>query len=335
MNQIEQSKQLAQVESEPESICESCPAGSTHATSPSAHLAESPRAPEAAYTVRSTVNEVAVFFAATDHGKSVTDLKLHELTIRDAGRSPSNLLAFHNESELPLRLGLVIDTSNSIVQQFSFEQKAAATFLEKSLTGKKDLAFIVGFSESVLLVKDFTSDSAKIEQGVDQLTPAGGTALWDAVKFASDKLGELAEEKPVAKMLVVISDGQDNSSSATLKEAIESAERHEVAIYTVSTRELAGGNDYTALIADRAMKALAQRTGGAVFFPDSLGNLERRLSDLQQVIRSRYLVSYKPSHFAADGSYHNIAVTANRDGHKLRVYVRRGYYAPSAAAKAQ
>jgi VWFA-related protein len=184
------------------------------------------------------------------------------------------------------------------------------------------------------MVQDFTGDSAKISQGIDQLAPGGGTALWDAVKFASDKLGSLPEERPVAKILVVISDGEDNSSSATLKEALQSAERHEVTVYTVSTREFAGGADATAEIADRAMKALAARTGGAAFFPDSLGNLDHRLSDLQQVIRSRYLVSYKPAQFKADGSYRTIAVTARKSGHKLRVYARHGYYAPTSASQA-
>jgi hypothetical protein len=77
------------------------------------------------------------------------------------------------------------------------------------------------------------------------------------------------------------------------------------------------------------MRALAARTGGAAFFPDSLGNLDHRLSDLQQVIRSRYLVSYKPAQFKADGSYRSIAVTARKSGHKLRIYARHGYYAPT------
>ena len=243
------------------------------------------------------------------------------------------VLGFRNESQLPLRLGLVIDTSNSITRQFGFEQQTAATFLRKSLTGKRDLAFVVGFSNAVLLVQDLTGDTAKIAHGIDELAPGGGTALWDAVKFASDKLGGLTEEQPAARMLVVVSDGEDNSSSATLKEAIESAERNEVIVYTVSTRELAGGDDAGAVIADGAMRALAARTGGAAFFPDSLGNLDHRLSDLQQVIRSRYLVSYKPAQFKADGSYRKIAVMANKSGRKLRVYSRRGYYAPASSSQ--
>lgn len=335
LQQIEQQKQLADVES----VCETCPVTNTSeplGTGNGRGMSLSGAGHSSLnifpYTLRSTVNEVAVFFAATDHGKSVSDLTRQEVEIRDAGKAPASVLGFRNESQLPLRLGLVIDTSNSITQQFAFEQKAAASFLKKSLTGKRDLAFVVGFSNAVLLVKDFTGDSATIAQGIDRLAPGGGTALWDAVKFASDKLAGLAEEKPVARILVVISDGEDNSSSATLKEAIEAAERHEITVYTVSTRELAGGDDASSLFSDRAMRALAARTGGAAFFPDSLGNLDHRLADLQQVLRSRYLISYKPDQFKADGSYRTIAVVARKSGRKLRVYARRGYYAPGSEA---
>jgi Ca-activated chloride channel family protein len=335
LQQMEVQKELAQVEAEPESVCESCPSGPlASAGAPrgtvSGSMASLSGTP---YTLRSVVNEVGIFFAATDHGKSVTDLTRQDVVVRDAGKPPMTITNFRNESQLPLRLGLVIDTSNSITHEFEFEQNAAASFLKKSLTGKKDLAFVVGFSNAVLLVQDFTADGAKISKGIDQLAPAGGTALWDAVKFSSDKLAALAEEQPAAKILVVISDGEDNSSSATLKEAIESAERGEVTIYTVSTRELAG-QDYGAELADRAMRALADRTGGAAFFPGSLGNLDRRLADLQEVIRSRYLISYKPANFHLDGKYRPISLVAEKSGHRFRVYARRGYYASTSTSRA-
>jgi Ca-activated chloride channel homolog len=338
LQQLEEQRQVAEVESEAESACETCatpnPAGPLN---PNAAVhsvisrAEHPSLGSAPWVLRSTVNEVAVFFAATDHGKSVSDLTRTEVVVRDDGKPPAAVIAFRNESQLPLRLGFVIDTSTSITKQFAFEQRAATTFLQKVVTDKDDLAFVVGFSSDVLLVQDFTADQAKISHGVDQLAPAGGTALWDAVKFASDKLTSRAELQPVAKILVVISDGDDNCSSATLKEAIENAEREEVIVYTVSTRELAG--EYlNAMVTDRAMKALATRTGGTSFFPDSLGSLDQRLSDLQQVIRSRYLISYKPAHFETDGKYRSIAIAAQKSGHKLRVYSRRGYYAHDKAA---
>jgi VWFA-related protein len=196
------------------------------------------------------VNEVAVFFAATDHGKSVSDLRRQDVVIQDAGRPPAGVTNFRNESQLPLRLGLVIDTSASITNEFAFEQKAAASFLRKCLTDRHDLAFVLGFANTVLLVQDFTGDSAGITSSIDQLAPGGGTALWDAVKFASDKLASIAEEKPSAKLLVIISDGEDNSSSATLKEAIDSAERGGVTLYN---------REYTSLCGRRGSQCLDRR----------------------------------------------------------------------------
>jgi len=333
LQRMQEEKQLAEVEAEPEpgSVCETCAEAARPSVSAagSSHLRQ-----ENPYLLRSSVNEVAVFFAATDHGKSVSDLTQQDVVIQDAGRPPEVVTHFRNESQLPLRLGLVIDTSASITKQFAFEQKAAASFLRKSLTDKHDMAFVVGFENAVLLVQDFTGDSASVTAGIDQLSPGGGTAPWDAVKFASDKLASTAEEKPSAKILVIISDGEDNSSSATLKEAIESAEHGGVTLYTVSTRAFAGGDDLNASTADRAMRALAEQTGGTALFPGSLGDLDRRLADLQEVIRSRYLISYKPAAFRSDGSYRTIGVVARKSGHKLRVYARRGYYSPTGASEA-
>jgi Ca-activated chloride channel homolog len=336
LKQIEQRKQLAEVEAEAE--CESCAMPATGGSA-------TPNIPEQSLTARvastgsgplggifhSTVNEVAVFFAATDHGRSVTDLAQNEVTIHDDGKPPASVIDFRNETQLPLRLGLVIDTSSSITEQFTFEQKAAISFLRKTLADKNDLAFVVGFSSTVLMVQDFTGDETSISYGVEQLAPGGGTAAWDAVKFAAEKLASHRDSGPVARILVVISDGDDNASTTTLKQAIEAAEHGEVVVYTVSTRELAGENA-NAEVADRAMKALALRTGGAAFSPDSLGNLERHLADIQRVIRSRYLISYRPASFQANGKYRSISVVAQKSGHKLHVYSRRGYYADSRPA---
>lgn len=279
--------------------------------------------------LRASVDEVAIFFAATDHGKSVTDLTSRDIGIRDDQKEPAAVLGFRNEAELPLRLGLVIDTSDSVSSRFSFEQEAAMHFLQKSVVGKEDLAFVIGVNNSVLLVQDFTGDQSKFAHAVGELVPSGGTALWDAVAFAADKLASRPEVTPVARILVVISDGENNSSSATLKEAIAHAQHGEVAVYTVSTRDY-GTEDQSALIGDHALRTLSELTGGAAFMPGSIRRLNGSLADLQQVIRARYLVAYKPASFQRDGRYRPIEITAEKDGRKLRVYARKGYYASAA-----
>lgn len=285
------------------------------------------------WVLRKNVDEVSLLFAATDHGRSVSGLTQQDVGIRDNHRVPLSIIDFRNESELPLRLGLVIDTSESILSRFSFEQGAAAGFLQKVLVNKDDLAFVVGFSNSVLMVQDLTGDQTRLSHAVGELAPAGGTALWDAVSFAANKLANDVEAQPVAKMLVVISDGNDNSSKATLKNAIQAAERGQVIVYTVSTQE--GSEiqldsttfDSTVSVGNRALRLLAEQSGGSAFSPGSVNALKHSLAELQQVIRSRYLIAYKPAEFRADGSYRSIDVSAQKSGRKLRVFVRKGYYA--------
>jgi Ca-activated chloride channel homolog len=282
-------------------------------------------------TLHASTEEVAVLFAATDHGKSVTTLTAKDIELLDNSKHPTAITGFRSESELPLRLGLVIDTSGSIRDRFKFEQDAATNFMQKVVTGPDDLAFVIGFSNSVLLVQDFTGDQKLISHSVGQLVPAGGTALWDAVAFAADKLATRPEAQPVARVLVIISDGEDNSSSDTLKQAISRAQRGEVAIYTVSTRELFDKLDDNSQVGERALQTIAELTGGAAFAPGSVRRLDTSLAALQQVIRSRYLISYKPALFKRDGQYRAIDIKAEKGGHKLRVYARKGYYASTSA----
>ena len=293
-----------------------------------------PRGSYPGFTLHASTDEVAIFFSATDHGKPVTNLARGDVNVRDKGDRPAAVTGFRSQSELPLRLGLVIDASGSIKGRFKFEQEAAANFMQKVVTGPDDLAFVIGFANSVLLVQDFTGDQKLISHAVGQLVPSGGTALWDAVAFAADKLARRPEAQPVARVLVVISDGQDNSSSVTLKQAIGRAQRGEVAIYTVSTREILDQSNEDSAVGEHALSTLADLTGGAAFTPGSVRSLNGSLIELQQVIRSRYLISYKPALFKRDGQYRAIDIKAEKDGHKLRVYARKGYFASANTPKA-
>ena len=279
--------------------------------------------------LRVAVDEVVVFFAATEHGKSMTNLTAADVEIRDNGRAPDAVVAFRNEAELPLRLGLIIDTSNSVKDRFEFEQAAAAKFLNTVVTNKNDLAFLLGVNNSVLVVEDFTADHGEMDRAVGELAPGGGTALWDAVAFAAEKLAKRPETQPVARIVVVISDGEDNSSKMTLKQAIAKAQQGEVAVYTVSTRDRPR-EEAGEVVGDRALKTLSELTGGSAFRPVSVRGLNGSLGELQEVIRGRYLVSYKPSGFQLNGRYRAIEIKAEKDGRKLTVYSRKGYYAAPA-----
>ena len=331
LQNLKEKNEIAEAEAAPDPVCTSC-AGNGPTTSPDAGgIEKSKNAQPAGSVLRVSVDEVAFFFAATDHGRSVTNLDASEVKVRDDNKPPAALRSFLNESQLPLRLGLVIDTSNSVTDRFSFEQQAAEKFLQKVVTGASDEAFVIGVNNSVLLVQDFTSDLTLAGHAVNQLAPGGGTALWDAVKFAAEKLGNRSEPRPVARVLVVISDGDDNSSSATLKEAIGSALTGQVAVYTVSTRDLMDESQ-AAVLGDRALRALSELTGGAEFVPGSIRRLTASLADVQQLIRGRYMVSYQPAQFARDGRYRTIEINAEKDGHPLKIFARKGYYASVAGA---
>jgi VWFA-related protein len=284
-------------------------------------------------TFRTSTNEVAVFFTATDHRKSVTDLTTSDITIRDNSETPAAIVGFRNESQLPLRLGIVIDTSSSVTDRFKFEQESAIEFLKKVLIRPNDLGFVIGVANSVLLVQDFTNNRDLLSRAVNQLAPSGGTALWDAVAFGADKLASRPEPHPVARLLVVLSDGQNNSSSTTLKQVISQAQREEVFIYSVSTTDVGEASDLISSVGTRALQTLAELTGGAAFEPGSLHRLNVSLADLQQLIRGRYLISYKPAHFQGNGQYRRIEITARKGGQKLRVYARKGYFASAGYAE--
>lgn len=276
--------------------------------------------------IRVAVDEVAMLFAVTDHGKAVTDLSPSNVKIRDDGKAPEAVLGFHNVTQLPLRIGLLIDISNSITDRFLFEVAAASKFLDTVVTDKDDLAFVVGFNCSVLLAQDFTPDKALTAHALSQLAPGGGTGLWDAVAFGVNKLQSHRESQPVARILVVISDGEDNSSRVSLQQAIWEAQRGEVAAYTVSTKE--GAHDeYDPLLGNRGLKKLSEETGGSTFTSGSLGDIGKRLADLQQALRGRYLVYYSPAFHQPDGRYHAVEIRAEKGGHNLKVIARKGYYA--------
>jgi len=313
---------------EPEPGAASTPAQPTaiaEGASPSAPgtLPEVARTPSRAWTIRKVVDETALFFAVSSHGHMVSDLDLSNIQIHDNNKPPEKVLQFVPQSKLPLRLGLLIDTSGSVQSRFSFEKHAATKFLEKVLNGTSDLGFVAGFSGDTTITQDFTAEPAALGNGVETLTNGGGTALFDAVSLASWKLAAYPEQERVAKVLVVLSDGEDNSSHRSLKQVIEDAETKGVTIYTVSTSE----NTDAKTDADRVLKLLAERSGGESLFPGDLIALNKSLERLRDLIRSRYLIAYKAAGFEPNGKYRTIHIDAEKDGKHLQVHARKGYYA--------
>jgi VWFA-related protein len=274
-------------------------------------------------TIRKSVDDVAVFFSVSGHGRMVNDLEESDIQIRDDNKPPAKVLQFSPQSKLPLRLALLVDTSGSVRDRFSFEKHAASAFVQKVLSSASDLGFIEGFARETTVTQDFSADPAELGRGIEQLTNGGGTALFDAVSLACGKLAEYPESERVARVLVILSDGEDNSSHSSLKQSIQAAERAGVTIYTVSTR--ADGGDKTD--ADKVLEVLAEHSGGEAIFPGDMLTLGKSFDKLRELIRSRYFIAYKPADFLPNGSYRPIQIIAEKDGKHLQVRARKGYHA--------
>jgi Ca-activated chloride channel homolog len=279
---------------------------------------------EAVATIKTQVREVNVIFTVTDkHGRFKKDLKQEDLQILDDGKAPEQIRDFRSETDLPLRVGLLVDASNSIRDRFKFEQEAATEFLNSIVRPKQDLAFVIGFDSTPEVTQDFTSDTEKLPNGIRMLRPGGGTALFDAVYYACrDKLMKQKDKSTVRRAIILVSDGEDNQSHATLSEAIEMAQRAEVIVYTIST-----STSNTEDRGDKYLRKLAENTGGRAFTPFKIQDVSDAFRDIQDELRSQYAVAYKPADFRADGHFRPIQITAENNK-KLFIRARRGYYAP-------
>ena len=274
-------------------------------------------------TIRKRVSEVDVLFIATDrHGKFVRNLNQGDFTILDDHKPPQSIVNFRRETDLPIELGLLVDTSGSVRGRFDFEQEAAVSFLQRTLRPNFDRAFVMGFSSHSQLTQDFTDNVKLLETGVRSLRDGGGTALYDAVyRACRDKLIKDKSDHPVRRAIVVVSDGEDNQSEYSRAQAIEMAQRAEVIIYAIST-------DDSGLIlrGDKALQQLADATGGRAFFPYKMKDIKNSFAAIEDELRSQYVVSYRPADFDADGRYRSIEISALKKD--LQVRARRGYYAP-------
>jgi len=276
------------------------------------------------FTIRQAVDETALFLAVSEHGKMVNNLSVSDIRIRDDNKAPERILQFLPQSQLPLRLGVLIDTSGSVENRIAFEKSAAKSFLKKVLNPESDLAFVAGFDTDVSVTQDFTSNAASLDQGIDELGRHGeGTAVFDAVHFACWKLAAYPDQDRIARVLILLSDGEDNVSHRSLKQSIEAAEGSGITVYTVNTSE----RTYLDSDGDKVLQVIAERSGGESTRAHTLRDLERYFQQLFEAIRSRYLIAYKPADFIPDGRYHRLKVTAERNGKRLQVHVRKGYYA--------
>lgn len=306
--------------------------------------AQQPEEIHSGETLKVNVNLVNVYFSVRDKNGFVTGLTKDSCQIAE-DHQPQTIKRMTQEKNLPLTIGILLDTSGSQKNVLPLEQESGARFLREVLT-PKDEAFLISFDVNVDLLSDYTNSAAELRRAIDKASineassSAGvpgigggpfptsnprGTLLYDAVYLgAHDKL----LSQTGRKVLIILTDGQDQGSQVKIKEAIEAAQKANVIVYPIliADRGFYGGAGvmYTG---SSQMDQLARETGGRVI---NVGNNGRRLEDafdqIQDELRTQYLLSYTPTDKKADGTYRHIDMTCGKDN---KVQARKGYYAVS------
>ena len=283
---------------------------------------QSPAPSDADQVLRVGVNEVSLIFTVTDrHARYISNLQQSDFALLDDQKAPAKVTSFRQQTNLPLRVGIVIDASTSIRTRFQFEQQSAVEFLLSTLKPQNDKAFVMGFDVTPNLTQDWTNNLDGLETGINRLRPGGGTAMFDAVYTACrDKLLSQRGVEPVRKAMILITDGDDNQSRVHEDEAIKMCQRAETIIYTISTNWTPSRGKGDKVLAD-----MATATGGQVFFPPSVEEMSASFKDIQAELRSQYLLTYTPADFKLDGAFRTIYLYCNDRRYQVRA--KKGYFA--------
>jgi len=292
-------------------------------TKPAAPAAP-PQTPGTTQPLRVRVDLVNVLMSVTDKkNRTVIDMTKDDLHVFEDGKLQS-VRYFSRETDLPLRIAILIDTSSSVRDRLRFEQEAAIDFLTTTIRRGKDLALVVGFDVSPQLIQDYTDNNEKLAAAIRGLEAGGVTSLYDAMYFTSkEKLYWFPPPEPyLRRVMIIVSDGQDNQSEHTREEALAMAQRAEVTIFTISTNRT--GSEARG---DKVLRYLAKQTGGQAFFPFEASELGADFQQIARELRSQYSLAYVSTNPAHDGSFRNISIEPVDK--TLHVRAKTGYFAPS------
>jgi len=275
-------------------------------------------------TYRVSVDLVNVLCSVFDRDTNsfVTNLTRDDFSVYEDGKK-QEIKNFARETNLPLTIAMLIDTSDSVAPKLKFEQEAAISFF-LSVLREKDRAMLMEFDTGVTLLQDFTGDPNKLAKEIRKLKAAGGTALYDAIYMACDE--KLIRETG-RKAIVIVSDGDDESSDTTISKALEMALRAESTIFVISITKGGFFGVQGSPEGDAAMREITRETGGKVFFPIKLEELEDSFRQINQELRSQYSLGYYSTNTVRDGSYRKIDIKIS--DRNLKPSHRKGYYAPA------
>ncbi len=298
--------------------------GDAQAKKPGPAAAQRPPTRYDDQTYRVSVDLVNVFCSVWDKSTNafVTNLSRDDFAVYEDNRK-QDIKNFSREMNLPLTLAFLIDTSQSVAPKLKFEQDAATSFFQ-SVLRDRDRAMLLEFDSGVTLVQDFTSDPNKMAKQIRTLRAAGGTALYDAIYLACDQ--KLIRETG-RKAIIILSDGEDQSSKTTLDQALEMALKAEATIFSISVNRGGFFGVGDTKNGDRVLKQLAEETGGRSFFPFKVEELDDAFRQISQELRSQYNIGYLSNNPMRDGRYRKIEVRIDERGMKLNY--RKGYYAPA------
>ena len=251
-------------------------------------------------------------------GKLITDIPQKAFKVYENG-AEQPIKVFRRE-DVPISLGIIIDNSGSMREKRQKVETASLDLVKAS--NPQDEVFIVNFNDDAWLDVPFTSDIKKMEEGVAKIDSRGGTAMRDAINLSMDYLKK--EGKKQKKVLLVITDGNDNASSISLEKLVTRAQQEEVLIYSIGL--LNEEERREARIAKRALDELTRESGGMAFYPKAVSEVDQITLEVAHEIRNQYTIGYSPTLQAMDGSFRQIRVTVSGPGHPV-VRTRTGYYA--------
>ncbi len=278
-------------------------------------------------TFTTDVNVVTLLATVRDKGGHVVkDLSREDFVLHEEGRQQT-ISYFSRESELPLTIGLLVDTSRSQIGVLEPERTASYRFLDQVLREDKDLAFVAHFDTRVEVLQGFTSSRKELAAALDRLSIPGrvATLLFEAIRKTSE---DQMRRQPGRKAFIVLSDGVSVQDPTSIGTAIEFAQRADTIIYSIlfaAHRGRRAGNSIAAERGKKAMQRLARETGGAYFDVSESNPIEKTYAEIEAALRSQYSIGYTPKKAGRGGEYRRVKLTAKKRG--LIVQTRDGYYA--------
>jgi VWFA-related protein len=304
-------------------------AGIFYAQAPS----DAPAQDQARRQIDVNVLQVPLMVSVTDNkGKLITNLTRNDFKIYEDDKLQT-IGSFSRDADLPLSIALLVDSSGSIIEHVKFEQAAATDFFFNTIKRKKDRAIVIAFDSTVNVLSDETKDGfsdepERLADAVRRIKAGGGTAVFDAIYLAVQKKLAL-EEGDRRKLIILITDGDDTASRLSMTEAVEMAQRHDTAIYTISTNRTSDTKSNSKVKGDDILKQIVDETGGKAYFPLKLDDLAADFQKIGEELRSQYVISYAPINQILDGTYRKIRVEMTDKKYKVRT--RPGYWATKGA----